>query len=145
MNPLPYIVYFDIQSNKPHAIFQTPSFPQYNEYCHQQGKPCQFLPFQQLYADIMRISSIQYIGVNLGANGDRGLYTLLDTLTTVSPFWAYPYGFSQLVVPMQKTIDEGTGAAEMMAIRKRSRENTTKIAKKGEYFLCDAKKLAAIT
>lgn len=65
VNPLPYIVYFDVQSNKPHAIFQTPVFPQYNEYCHQEGKLCQFLPWQQLYADILRISSIQYIGVNL--------------------------------------------------------------------------------
>lgn len=65
VNPLPYIVYFDVQSNKPHAVFQTPVFPQYNEYCHQKGKLCQFLPWQQLYADMMWISSIQYIGVNL--------------------------------------------------------------------------------
>lgn len=32
-----------------------------------------------------------------------------------------------------------------MAIRKRSWDNTIKIAKKGEYFLCDAKKIVAIT
>lgn len=145
VNPLPYVVYFDLEQNKPHAIFQTPVFPQYNEYCHTQGKPCQFLPWQQLYADMMRIGSIQYIGVNLGSNGDKWLYTLLDTLTTLSPFWAYPYGFSQLVVPMQKTIDEGTWAAESMAIRKRSWDNGIKLAQKWEFYLCDANKIAAIT
>ena len=123
-------MYFDVQSNKPHAVFQTPVFPQYNNYCHEKGKACQLIPFQQLYSDIMRISSIQYIGVNLGANGDRGLYTLLDTLTTLSPFRPYPYGFGQLVVPMQKTIDEGTGAAELIQIRKNSWENAIKLAKK---------------
>lgn len=145
INPLPYLVYFDLSSNKPHAIFQTPTLPQYNNYCHEKGKPCLFIPFQQLYADIMRISSIQYIGVNLGQNGDRGLYTLLDTLTTLSPFWPYPYGFAQLVVPMQKTIDEGENAEELAAIRKGSWENSTKLAQKGEYFLCDADKIAGIT
>lgn len=46
---------------------------------------------------------------------------------------------------MQKTLDEGTGATEKMEIRKRSRNNTIELAKKGEFFLCDPKKMIAIT
>lgn len=103
------------------------------------------MPWQQLYADIMWISSIQYIGVNLGSDGDKGLYTLLDTLTTLSPHRAYPYGFAQLVVPMQRTAIEEGKEEEVLAIRKRSWENAIKLAAKGEYFLCDAEKMSAIT
>ncbi len=147
LNPIPYIAYFELEQNKPHAIFQTPIFPEYNMYCKEHWKACQFIPFQQLYADMLWIGSIQYIGVNLGSRADRSLYTLLDTVTTVSPYWSYPYGFSQLVIPMQKSMVQGTGqeAEDLTQERKISWTNSTNIAKKGEYYLCDSKKIAAIT
>lgn len=140
INPIPYAAHFQEKNNKPHAVFQTPVFPSYNTYCHKAWKPCQFMPFQQLYGDLLRIGSIQYVGMNIGEKANTSLGVLLDTLTTIAPYWKYPYVFGQLIIPMQKILDEG-GAIDRIEERKKSRDDAVVLGKKWEFFLCDKGKL----
>ncbi len=139
INPIPYAAYFELKNNKPHAVFQTPVFPNYNTYCHEAWKPCQFMPFQQLYGDLLRIGSIQYVWMNIGEKANASLAVLLDTLTTIAPYWRYPYVFGQLIVPMQKSLDE-SGSGTRIDERKRSREDAVVLGKKWEFFLCEREK-----
>ena len=87
------------------------------------------MPFQQLYGDLLRIGSIQYVGMNIGEKANTSLGILLDTLTTIAPYWRYPYVFGQLIIPMQKTLDEG-GAVDRIKERKKSRDDAVLLGKK---------------
>lgn len=77
----------------------------------------------------MRIGSIQYIGDNISKTSIEGVTTLLDTLTTLSPYRTYPYAFAELVVPEPKvSIPEET--EETKALRKYTRTGAIALGEK---------------
>lgn len=89
------------------------------------------MPWQQLYANILWLSSIQYIGANVDHLDHKGIYTLLDSLTTLSPFWVYTYTFGQLVIPMQKTpLQRGSVTGDTLEAQKESRNDAIKLGLK---------------
>ncbi|MBP6911144.1 hypothetical protein KBC03_06220 [Patescibacteria group bacterium] len=67
--------------------------------------------------------------MNIGEKANASLAVLLDTLTTIAPYWRYPYVFGQLIVPMQKSLDE-SGSGTRIDERKRSREDAVVLGKK---------------
>lgn len=69
-----------------------------------------------------------------------GLATMLDNLTTLAPYWEYPYTFWMLLVPMPKqmVIQQDTWDQQQ------SRIDARNLAKKGEYYTCDPDKITAI-
>lgn len=144
INPEPYSTYFQLKNSKPNAVFAAHLFPEYNKYCHTHQKLCQFIPWQQLYADLMWLGSIQYIGENISKTSIEGVGVLLDTLTTLSPYRSYPYAFAELVLPQSKATRSGE-TAEEKELKARTRTDAIALGQKGEFFLCDSAKLSAIS
>lgn len=147
INPVPYTTHFDVQQQKPNTFFTMQAFPAYTKWCHENKKLCSIIPMQQLYADIQWLSSIQFIGKESSNDAIIGLSTLLDNLTTLSPYRSYPYTFSQLLVPLPKEWDIGVGGIGSNNTQNTttlSREKARELAKKGEFYTCDPRKIDAI-
>jgi len=62
INPIPYLVHFELDQQHPTTFFTLPAFPSYVEWCHVNHKLCSIVPLQKLYADMQWIGSIQYVG-----------------------------------------------------------------------------------
>ena len=133
INPVPYTEYFYTQQKAPSVFFTTPGFPSYTQWCHENKKLCSVLPIQQIYADMQRIWSIQFVWSVANPNKYLWLSKLLDNLSNLAPYWDYPYAFGQLLVPMAKK----QISSESIEIVKQSREDAKKLAAKWEMFTCN--------
>jgi hypothetical protein len=51
-----------MKDENPILVWKGEIFNHYNKYCHENKKNCQIIPHQQFYADLIWISSIQYVG-----------------------------------------------------------------------------------
>jgi hypothetical protein len=140
INRIPYTVYFDQQQKQPNVFFTAPSFPEYVKRCHDNKKLCSVLPIQQIYADMQRLGSIQFVWGQANPNELLWLSKLLDNLSNLAPYWQYPYAFGQLLVPMPKMAE---WRVEDNMIQQ-SREDSRLLANKWEYYTCDPQKIAAI-
>jgi len=71
----------------------TEQIQEYQEHCMQAQEPCMVLPHQQLIATLSWIQNIQYFGSYVETGKNEKVTGLLDQLTTLSPYWTYPYVF----------------------------------------------------
>ncbi len=133
-----YIKYFYVKDNDPKMLWDDKIFAEYKDYCHKNEKKCMIFPHQQTYSSFLWISSIQYVGTVLRSERARYLYSLIDSLTNVSPYWEYPYEFWQLMIPISK---ESNVQEE---IKKQSWDEAIRIWKKGKKYNCDPNKIDRI-
>ncbi len=135
-----YSHHFMARQEKPHSFFTADVFPVYTKWCHDNKKLCNIIPLQQLYADIQRISSIQFVWWQGTKAEMLGLGKMLENLTTLAPYWDYPYTFWMLLVPMPKqmVVQQDTWDQQQ------SRIDASNLGKKWEYYTCDPIKIAWI-
>lgn len=144
INTIPYIKYFEAKQQQPASFFTAASFPAYTQWCHENKKLCSIMPLQQLYADIQWLGSIQFIWGLGTQNTTIWLWKMLDSLTTISPYRSYPYTFWQLLIPIPKSAYTIESWDELVW-QKESWISADNLAKKGEYYTCDAQKIKAIS
>ena len=141
INPVTYENHFDANKSQPNTFFTAPAFPEYTKWCDDEKNFCSIMPLQQLYADFQRLGSIQFVGWQSPTAIPVALGKLIDNITTLAPYWHYPYAFGQLIIPLQKSPD---ASKEMLALQKLSWQQAAEIAAKGEHYICDQTKITAI-
>ncbi len=86
----------------------------------------------------IRLDAIQFIGSNANFTKPNSISNRVDKLNDIAPLRSYPYVFAQIIGPTsQRDASNQTGA-------KITRNNVTKIGKKGMEYTCDAQKLQKI-
>lgn len=135
-----YGKYF-IQKNE-HPIFvrKNDIFSWYQNYCFQNKLNCIVFPNQEFYADIIWLSSIQYVWSVLDSSKTTYLYDMIDNITNLNPYWSYPYVFGQLLVPISKTNTEKNSEEKIT-----SRKKVVMLWEKGSKYLCDKNKINKIS
>lgn len=144
INWIPYIAHFKAQQQQPASFFTAASFPAYTQWCHENKKLCSIMPLQQLYADMQWLGSIQFVWGQWRPEEIVWLGKMLDSLTTISPYREYPYTFGQLLIPIPKSPYKKVGSWSEFTLQKESWASAENLAKKGEYYTCDAEKIKAI-
>lgn len=105
---------------------------EYLSYCHNETKNCIFLPNQQWLANQTWLNSIQYAGKTIFNKEQSWLYEKLLNISSLSPYWSYPYIFGQLMIPIQK--NEDNIVTEKQKI---SRNNAAKYGEMGIKYNCE--------
>jgi hypothetical protein len=70
---------------------------QFRESCHAQSQPCVILPHQETLANIMRIRHIQYIARTIGTETIPYFFTILRSISALSPYRSDPYRIALLI------------------------------------------------
>ncbi|MGE4443818.1 MAG: hypothetical protein AB7E37_02415 [Candidatus Altimarinota bacterium] len=97
--------------------------------------------FSNLRADIYWLEAIQYIGSNaIGSEYKKYLYTMLDLITELNPFFEKPYIIGQLLLPSYNERYETLSAEEQENNKKQAEE----IGLKGIQNFCDSTKIEKI-
>ncbi len=146
INSTPYAVHFTANQQQPTSFFTAAAFPAYTKWCHENQKLCEIMPLQQLYADIQRLGSIQFIWSQWVTEEIAWLSKMIDSLTTIAPYRSYPYAFGQLLIPLPKQMGSWKGNTWDMqnSFAQQTRIDAARISQKWEYYTCDAKKIASI-
>ncbi len=140
MFPNFYAKYWMFKNEDPTFVRKNSIFSKYQDYCSQNHFNCIIFPQQQLYADIVWISSIQYLWWVLDNSKTPYLYDMLDNITNLNWHWAYPYVFGQLLLPVSKTND-----VVPLKDRAKTRDNTISLWEKWKKYICDKQKVEKIS
>jgi hypothetical protein len=135
-----YKKFFYLKNENPTLVRKNEIIKDYITKCHQEKKNCLIIPHQQFYADLMWISSIQYVGSLLVSTRMPYLYGMLDNLTNLSPYWTYPYFFGLLVIPISKSMYKDYPLEK----KKQSWINAIRLGEKGIFFTCEQEKIKKI-
>lgn len=135
-----YVKYFYMKNKDPIYLWKNEKFIEYMNKCKNEEKNCIIIPNQQLYADIVWMGSIQYIGSVIDSAKTKYLYWMLDNITNLNPYWNYPYVFWELMLPISKTKREWVNEKQ----KKTSREQSVQIGKKWIKHNCDNTKIQQI-
>jgi hypothetical protein len=135
-----YYKYFFAKDENPVLVWKDDSFKNFVKYCHDHKLNCQIIPHQQFYADLIWISSIQYVWSIMKSTNLPYLYWMLDNLTNLSPYWTYPYFFWELIIPISKTMYQDFPLEK----KKQSWVNAVKLWEKWIYYTCDKNKTKQI-
>jgi len=136
-----YRHFWALVSAQPLYLWQDSAFDAYKKWCHEQGKNCAVMPFEQMIADWIWMGSIQYVGSSLSKFKSTGLYEYLQNLTTLSPYWIEPYTFWELLLPIADTYRKNISSAEAIQL---SYRQAVDIGEKGVFFNCDKQKIQKI-
>lgn len=128
-----------MKNQDPIYVWDDNTFYKYAEYCHENQINCSIFPHQQIYADFVWMSSIQYIGSIIDSSMAPYLATMLNNLTNLSPYWDYPYVFWELLLPISKS-----NAHSSIEKKQRSRMQSIELWEKGKKFNCDEEKVKGI-
>ncbi|MDD5769386.1 MAG: hypothetical protein PHE25_00310 [Candidatus Gracilibacteria bacterium] len=97
--------------------------------------------FSNLRADIYWLETIQYIGGNaISSDYKKYLYSMLDLITELNPFFEKPYLIGQLLLPNYNERYENLSLEE----RQINNSQAEKIGLKGIVNFCDEKKINLI-
>ena len=95
--------------------------------------------FQNVLADMYWIQSIQYIGGNVISEAyKKYLYSMLDLITDLSPYFEAPYVIGQLLLPAESHDTDNLSEKEKYTIQ------AEKLGLKGISYFCDPLKLESI-
>ena len=135
-----YKKFFYLKDENPILVWRNETIKKYIKKCHQNKKNCLIIPNQQFYADLIWISSIQYVWSVMRSTDMPYLYGMLDNLTNLSPYWSYPYFFWELIIPISKVMYQDFPLEK----KKQSRINAVKLGEKWIFFTCDKYKVEKI-
>lgn len=136
-----YIKYFMLKDENPRYVWNSQLFKWYTDYCHENSLNCIVFPHQQFYTDLMWIWSIQYIGSVIDSLSAKYLYNLLDNLTTLNPYWDYPYVFWELLLPGNKRL---ANQVDLKLLNKSWHEGV-EIWEKAKKYNCNSFKIFLIS
>jgi len=111
---------------------------QFRLACHRQSTPCVILPHQETVANMMRIRHIQYIARTIGTETIPYFFTILQSISSLSPYRSDPYRIALLIWPINKS----SPTAE--PIKEQTRRDSYHYAQSWILFLCDQNKLSTI-
>ncbi len=132
-----YITFYIKKNEDPTYLFKSDIFDQYNKYCHQHKKNCIIFPFQQIYADLLWLGTIQYLGSVIDVAKAPYMYDMLNNLSNLSPYWDYPYYFGELMLPLSRSMHSDLWIDKL----KTSWINSIKYWEKWKYYNCDKEKI----
>ncbi len=135
-----YIKYFYKKDENPLYVWGNKIFIDYIDYCHDKKQNCIIIPHQQIYSDMIWLSSIQYIWSVVNSLKTKYLYNLMDNITYMNPYWKYPYLFWQLIIPTSKFY----ATPENLSNAQKTRVDAIKIWEKWKIYNCDQIKLKQI-
>ncbi len=122
-----------IYNKKPSFLFDYKTLDKYNQYCKNTKKRifCQSFIYQKFFADLMRISRIQYIWKSAQRQEILYFTEIINFITALTPRKVYPYTFAQLIWPISKNakVDE--------SVKKQSWIDTVTLWKKGIAYVCN--------
>lgn len=94
--------------------------------------------FQNIIADSYWLSAVQYIGSNaIGSEYKAYLYSMLDLITDLNPYFTYPYQIGELLLPSYNERYENLSEEEIQ----KNTDQAIKIGLKGIEKNCDATKV----
>ena len=104
----------------------------YTSYCHHSKLRCKIMPFQSTIAALTRIRHIQYAGRHIQRSAIPHFFDVIDTITALEPYREYPYIFTQILWPINKTSDR-------IPYREREKSwlRTARIGERGFTYLCE--------
>lgn len=111
---------------------------QFRESCHAKSRPCVLLPHQETIANLMRLRHIQYIARTIGAETVPYFFTILRSISALSPYWSDPYRIALLIWPINKSSQTDE------TIKAQTRRDSYTYAISWTQFLCNTTKLNAI-
>ncbi len=132
-----YIYFYIKKSEDPTYIFKSDIFEQYAKNCHKEWKNCIIFPFQKIYADILWLWAIQYLGSVIDVARAPYMYNMLNNLSNLAPYWDYPYYFWELMLPLSQAMHYKLWEDRL----KKSWIESVKYWEKGKYFNCDEEKI----
>ncbi len=135
-----YKKFFFLKDENPILVWKNKIISSYVKKCHQNEKNCLIIPHQQFYSDLIRISSIQYVGSVMASTKMPYLYGMIDNLTNLSPYWTYPYYFWELIIPISKVMYKDFPLKK----KKQSWINAVKLWEKWIFFTCSQDKIKKI-
>lgn len=142
--PNSYVNYFFKKDANPIYVWKDKIFTDFAEQCHKNKQNCLILPHQQTYSDLVWLNSIQYVGSVIDSSKTVYLFSMLDNITNLNPYWTFPYVFGELLIPinknMHKDLDEN--------LKNASWTSSALLWEKWIHYNCDqdkTPKIAALT
>ena len=126
-----YFNQYMLSTNDPVLIWKNDTIKKYNIFCHENKLNCNILPFQQLLSSAQWLFSIQYVWNTLDTSKLGYLYEVLDWVTNASPYWAYPYSFWELMLPL----NNNAGSVNSGQINQ-SYQNAVQLWEKWMFYTC---------
>lgn len=133
-----YVKYFYERNENPVYVMNDKVFTDYIDDCHRRKDNCIYFPHQQVYADIIWLTSVQYMWSVVDSHEAKYLYNLIDKITNLNPYWDYPYIFWQLLLPWSKYYMEEGQESEFL----KTWTDAIKIWDKAMKYNCDVEKLS---